>query len=265
MFYKYLELDIFMTKPILKAYYNGGFFEFLIHKDKSTDAIIILPGFPSSNNEDDLMRFFYEKGFNVFYLRYKGSFQSNGYFLESNIIDDMIKAIDYINKGRVISLWDMEKKSFENKRLILLTGSFGGAIACGIASKSNHLISKIILSAPVWDFNKHNTIYKEQDLYHLLDFVKRAYKNLYRIKFNNLITCLNKFRNLSPNYYLQKLSCPILILHDPEDKTVSIMHTKEIIKQIKGSELIEHNLGHGLSEELIERYWSEIGNFIKDG
>ena len=252
-----------MTKPILKAYWNKIFFEFLVHKKDSADAIIILPGFPSSNNEDELMRFFYEKGFNVFYLRYRGSFQSKGYFLESNLVGDMIQCINHINKGKVVSLWDMEEKSFKNRDLILLTGSFGGAIACGIAAKSDHLISKIILSAPVWDFDKHNTTYEEQNLSRLLDFVKKAYKNLYRIKFNNLINQLHKFREISQEYYLKKLDCHLLVFHDPKDKTVSIDHTKEIVKKIKNSKLIEHNFGHGLSEELIKQYWNEIERFIK--
>ena len=252
-----------MTKPILKSYYKKIFFEFLIHKNESSDAIILLPGFPSSNNEDELMRFFYEKGFNAFYLRYEGSFQSKGHFLESNPIKYMIECINHINKGKVISLWDMEEKSFKNKKLILLTGSFGGAIACGIAARSNHLISKLILSAPVWDFEKHNTIYEEQNLHHLLDFVKKAYRNLYRIKFNNLVEQIHKFKEASPEYYLKKLDCPVLIFHDPMDKTVSIEHTHKMIKQIKKSELIEHDLGHGLSEKLVEHYWRMIERFIK--
>lgn len=252
-----------MTKPILKAYCNKIFFEFLVHKNDPSDAMIILPGFPSSNNEDELMRFFYEKGFNTFYLRYKGSFQSKGYFLESNPVYDMIQCISHINKGKVVSLWDMKEKYFKNRNLIILTGSFGGAIACGIAAKSNHLISMIILSAPVWDFGKHNTTFKEQDLIHLSDFVKRSYQNLYRIKFNNLINQIHKFQELSPEYYLKKIDFPLLIFHDPEDNTVSIEHTRKIIKKIKNSKLIEHNLGHGLSRELIKKYWSEIEKFIK--
>ncbi|NMB66517.1 hypothetical protein GYA25_00435 [Candidatus Woesearchaeota archaeon] len=42
---------------ILKAYYGNIFFEFLTHNEPA-DAILILPGFPSSNKEDDLMKFF---------------------------------------------------------------------------------------------------------------------------------------------------------------------------------------------------------------
>ena len=245
-----------MAKPILKTYCNEIFFEFLTQKDPA-HAIIILPGFPSSNNKDDLMRFFYNKGFNVFYIRYRGSFQSNGSFLEKNIVDDMINFINFIKKGKAISLWDEEEKLFKNKKIILLSGSFGGAITCGIAVKSKNLISKIILSAPVWDFNKHNTTYNEQDLSPLLGFVKRAYKNLYRIKFKNLIIQLNKFKELSPEYYLKRLNCPVLILHDPEDKTVSIEHTFQMIKKIKKGQLIEHHLGHGLSKDLIKKYWNK--------
>ena len=251
-----------MIPPILKAYSKDLFFEFLTH-DKEADAIILLPGFPSSNKEDELMRFLYEKGFNVFYIRYKGSFQSKGYFLETNIVNDIIESITYLNKGKVKSLWDMQEIFFKNKSLIILTGSFSGAIACGIAAKSKNIISKIILSAPVLDFRKHNSIYEEQDLIYLLNFVKRAYLNLYRIKFNNLVNQLNKFQELSPQYYMERLDCPLLIFHDPKDKTVSIEHTKEAIKLLKSSKLIQHNLGHGLSELLIKKYWNKIKNFIE--
>ena len=157
----------------------------------------------------------------------------------------------------------MQEIFFKNKSLIILTGSFSGAIACGIAAKSKNIISKIILSAPVLDFRKHNSIYEEQDLISLLNFVKRAYLNLYRIKFNNLVNQLNKFQELSPQYYMERLDCPLLIFHDPKDKTVSIEHTKEAIKLLKSSKLIQHNLGHGLSELLIKKYWNKIKNFIE--
>lgn len=248
-------------KPILKAYCNKIFFEFLTH-EKPAEAIIFLTGFPSSNNGDDIMRFLYDKGFNVFYLRYSGSFQSKGNFLDANPVDDMIECIEYIQKGKAISLWDMEEKKFENKKLILLSGSFGGAIACGIAAKTNDLISKMILSAPVWDFEKHNQFNDEQDFNLLLPFIKRAYTNLYRIKFNDLRKRLARFKELSSDYYIDRLKAPMLILHDSGDNVVSIKHTISMMEKIKNIKLIKHNFGHGTSVDLIKKYWLKINKFI---
>mgnify|MGYP007017149674 CR=1 FL=1 len=58
-----------MQKPIVKSYFDNIFFESLIHK-KPSDAIIIFPGFPSSNKQDDIINFLYNKGFNVFFPSY---------------------------------------------------------------------------------------------------------------------------------------------------------------------------------------------------
>jgi len=46
-----------MKKPILKAYYGGIFFEFIL-QDRIADAVIILPGFPGRNDYNELIEFF---------------------------------------------------------------------------------------------------------------------------------------------------------------------------------------------------------------
>lgn len=249
-----------MEKPILKAYYENTFFEFLVHKNAS-DTIIILPGFPSSNNNDYLMKFLYSKGFNVLFLRYNGSYQSKGFFLENNIVKEIGDFIKNLKKVEVTSLWDMSKQKFKIKKLILMGGSFSGAISCGLVA-TNKSIKKLILFSPVWDYKKHNEKENEQDLIHLLDFVKRAYKNLYQIKFNNLVNQLEKFKEVSPNYYAQRLKIPLLVFHDPNDATVSIMHTKKMKSILPKMDIIEHKMGHGVRKVLFDK-WDKIEDFLR--
>ena len=186
-----------MKEFILKSFYGDIFFEFIL-QNKPADAFILLPGFPSANYHDDIMRFLHEKGYNVFFPRYRGSYQSGGKFLETNIVRDMESFLINLNSGNALSLWNMKEKKFKIKRKILLSGSFGGAVSCGLAAQNKHF-THLILSAPVWDFKKHNLYGDEEDLDYLSNFVKKAYKNCYRYNFEKLTEKLTKIKEINPD------------------------------------------------------------------
>lgn len=246
-----------MAKPILKSYSGEVFFEFLTHKEKA-DAIIILPGFPSSNNYDKLIQFLYEKGFNVFFPRYPGSYQSKGKFLDENPINHLSGFVDHISKGSTENLWDLRTKSFKNNRYFLLSGSFGGPFACALARRHPNKFTKIILTSPVLDLSNHNVEFDEQDLLHLTGFIKRSFMNLYRIEFEDLVNQALRFDELNKNFYWSELYVPVTILHDPKDKTVNINHSMRFVDENDNRMLIEHSFGHNLSVELIEKYWGQL-------
>jgi pimeloyl-ACP methyl ester carboxylesterase len=259
-----------MVKPILKAYYGKMFFEFLVHdEDWERDTVIILSGFPSSNKYDSEMRFLFDRGYNVFFPRYNGMYQSKGNFLEENVVLELEKFIEELKKGKAKSLWDNKICKFSVGKIIILGGSFSGAIACGlsaIAGGNERGISKIVLFSPVWDFKKHNELGDEQNLEELVPFVKRAYKNLYRIKFTNLADKMSGFKECSPEFYLERMKenkISLLVLHDPNDKTVSIKHTLDIAKRYPYLRSIKHSKGHGWNYELLEERWEDILSFIK--
>lgn len=251
-----------MKKPILKAYYGGIFFEFIL-QDRMADAVIILPGFPGRNDYNEIIEVFFDRGYHVFVPRYRGSYQSSGTFLSKNPVDDLIMFCKNLDRGWAKGLWDMKKHEFKINKKIIVTGSFGGPIACGLVAKRAGF-SHIVLASPIWDFAAHNKNGDEQDLKHVTEFASRAYKNCYRIKFKSLQERMSKFKELSPEYYISALmNVPILVFHDPNDKIVSFKHTKEMIPKLNKATYIEHYLGHGLSDHLINAFWKEVDKFIK--
>lgn len=251
-----------MKGHIIKAYYGGIFFECAL-QDSVADAIIILPGFPGRNQYDELIQLFYEKGYHVFVPRYRGSYQSSGTFLSKSPIDDVYFFLEKLEEGKVKNLWDMRKIAFKINKKLLLGNSFGGAIACSVAAKY-HLFSHLVLVAPVWDFTMHGAKGDEQDLKKLTVFVKRAYKNCYRYIFDDIIKKLDKFKELSPEYYVPRLQkMPLLVLHDPNDKVVSFQHTKDMLGKFPRATLIEHYFGHGSVEVPLRAYWKEFDKFVK--
>jgi len=251
-----------MKKPILKGYYGGIFFEYVL-QDRIADAVVILPGFPSRNDHNDLIESFFEKGFHVFVPKYRGSYQSSGKFLLKNPVDDLIMFAENMDKGIAKSLWDNSKQHFKINKKILVGSSFGGAIALGLAAKSGKF-SHLILASPIWDFRKHNENWDEQNLQQVLEYVTRAYENCYRINFDDFLKRMKKFKELYPEFYLSKLQkMPVLVMHDPNDKIVAFKHTKNILPKFANATYIEHYLGHGLSDSLINAYWKDIDKFIK--
>ncbi|MEM4270740.1 MAG: prolyl oligopeptidase family serine peptidase [Candidatus Pacearchaeota archaeon] len=250
-----------MKEPILRAYYGGIFFEFIVH-DKAADAIIILPGFPSGNDFKDLIKFFFNQGYHVFVPRYRGTYQSTGKFLSKNPVDDMIMFVKHLGGGSAKSLWDGKKKTFNINRKILVGLGFGGTIALAVAAKYPGF-SHLIAVAPIWDFTKHNKDGDEEDLKKITEFVKRAYQNCYRYEFNDIIKKLKKFEEIKPEFYMQHLNLPVLILHDPNDKFVAFRNSKEMTSRLSKGTLIEHYLGHKLSADVVNALWKDIDKFIK--
>ena len=250
-----------MKEPILKGYFSDIFFEFLVHKDKK-NTIIILPGFPSSNVMDEKIYFLHKKGFNVFIPRYKGTYQSKEEFLKSNPIIDLSNFVTKLKKGVAISLWDMRSTQFDTKQIFVFGESFGGSIACALAATSQD-IKKAVIVAPVWDFKNHNKNHDEQNLRHLTEFVKKAFLNLYRYKFDSIDKEMEKFKEVSFEYYKNNLKIPVLVFHDPADKSVSIEHSRMAEKAIKNVKLIETNAGHGLSVKFLNEFHPQIETFLK--
>lgn len=247
-----------MGKYILSAYYGKIFFNFMA-QDSPADTILVLEGFPASGKSTEEMEFLYSKGFNVIWPHYPGTYQSRGKFLDKDLIQELASFVDSLSEGKVTSLWDLSEIKINTKRLFLFGGSFGGAISCGLATLRN--FDKVVLFSPVWDFSKHNQEGNEQDLDALIPFVKRAYENLFRFDWNELISKIIEIKECSSDYYKSKLHVPLLVLHDPSDKTVSIEHTLQM-KKIIPLELIKHNNGHSMGKSL-EPEWNKISKFLR--
>jgi len=60
-------------KYVLKTYQGRIFIDFLVHREP-VDSILVLEGFPSSCEHSEQIKFLYNKGYNVFWPHYPGSF-----------------------------------------------------------------------------------------------------------------------------------------------------------------------------------------------
>lgn len=112
-------------------------------------VIIILAGVPGSPSKPALLEFFSKKGYWAFAPRYRGAWESGGSFLKYSPHEDVIAALDGIEKG-FTEVFSKTKYALTPKEVVLLGGSFGGPAAL-LASRDPR-VTKVITVAGVVDW-----------------------------------------------------------------------------------------------------------------
>lgn len=99
------------------------FFAYKLSETSSKGTIILLDGLPSNpSSKDPLIRNLSEKGWDVFFPRYKGTWDSKGKFLEEEPSKAIIEFIEKLKQG--VNLGD---EDYTAKKIFLLGSSLGGA------------------------------------------------------------------------------------------------------------------------------------------
>ena len=124
--------------------------EILPTKKDSNKVLIILSGMPSTPCKKELLKFWAQKGYWAVYPRYRGTWESEGTFLEYSPEKDVIDILNDFNSPKK-DLWTAAEFTLpENPEFYLLGASFGGAAAL-LAAKDSR-IKKAVVMTPVTDF-----------------------------------------------------------------------------------------------------------------
>ena len=145
----------------------------------------------------------------------------------------------------------MSKIQFASSSITVYGSSAAGAFVLGYAGKYPEEIDNIILQAPVWEYNWFEEAETQGELQEEMLFVKRAFKHIYRMKFDNLVVQLQKFADIHIENYGKKIKQPILLFHDKQDSVVPFSHTTRAMKILTTNILLENN-SYGNSPNLDE-------------
>jgi esterase/lipase len=154
---------------IKSSRYKNLFFTYLYSKaNLSKGAIILLDGLPSNpSSKTNLINFLSEKGFDVFFPRYEGTWESEGIFLLRAPSEAVIEFIKKLKEGIKI-----KKTFYKNKNILILGASFGGGVALDISTKEN--VGKICVLSPVISFRK------VEGIENLESYLNKEYREDYR-------------------------------------------------------------------------------------
>src|SRR5579883_3206054 len=114
------------------------------------NVFLLCDGMPSIPRKQPLASFLAQKGYWVFYPRYRGTWESGGEFLRTSPHIDILEVIDELPKG-VRDVTFGENFSVDPDEIYVIGGSFGGAAS--ILASLDPRVNKAIANCPVVDWS----------------------------------------------------------------------------------------------------------------
>jgi alpha-beta hydrolase superfamily lysophospholipase len=115
---------------------------------KTQRVILLCDGMPSVPRKQPLAQFLSQKGYWVFYPRWRGAWESGGQLLEQPPQQDISDIIDELPRGVRETAFG-QKFQLTPDEIFVIGGSFGGAAA--ILSSLDPRVKKVVANCPVVD------------------------------------------------------------------------------------------------------------------
>lgn len=236
--------------------------EFLppVRPRKNQKVIVLCDGMPSVPRKQPLMKFLAQKGYWVFYPRYRGAWESDGEFLRKSPHEDILDVISELPRG-VKDLAFGQRFSLSPDEIFVIGGSFGGAAA--ILCSLDDRVSRVIANCPVVDWSilpaeeKAETSNKSYPAY-----IRAAFGRGYRLAQKDWAKLYaGSFYN--PIRHVQEItSGKIMIFHAKDDPYVPWQSVSRFA-ELTGTKIRWFSRGgHLNTEHVVQKYWPQIKRFF---
>lgn len=226
-------------------------FEFSI-SPTSQATVILCDGLPSVPKQHQVMNLLQSKGYDIFFPRYRGTWESGGSFLAQSPTLDIKELIGLIKGGSVKELYGGQE--FNTNSVIYLVGSsWGGTVALSLADDTD--VARVIAFSPIIDFVSHQQSNHVQSLQWLKQFVRRAFYQGYRFEDKDWESMLsgelfNPALELRPN--------TAAVVYDKSDKEISSVDIENYC-QNSGARAVEvANIGHLSFSKIPPELWDQV-------
>jgi len=233
--------------------------EFIPSISESNKVIILCGGMPSYPAKSELMFFLSSKGYWVFLPRYRGSWESDGLFLQKSPHLDVINVIDALSSG-FNDLFNGKQYKIKNPEVYLIGSSFGGSAV--ILASIDKRVKKAVALSPVTDWRVET---KLEPIDWLAKFTKSAFGNGYRFKQSDW----NKLKNgnfFNPIVMVEKLDKnKIYIIHAKDDEVVYADTSIKFAERLGCKITLLKRGGHFSMSNLIKsNFWKKVNTFFKN-
>ncbi len=231
--------------------------EYWIPRRPSGRAIIICDGAPAMPAKRKLAEYFVRKGYWVFHMRYRGTWESQGEFLKYSPAQDVDDVISAIPQG-FQDVYSGITYFLELHEVVVVGASFGGAAA--ILAARNPLVTKVVAVAPVVDWSIET---KAEPFEEFVYQLTAGFPGAYRTQAKNFKKLLRK-RFYNPIDWVHKLNGKkIFLVHAKDDPSVSYLPTKKLAKMIRAT-YAEYKTGGHLSSSFMldKRLRTRIATFL---
>jgi dipeptidyl aminopeptidase/acylaminoacyl peptidase len=227
---------------------------------KAQKVIVLCDGMPSIPRKQPLMTFLSQKGYWVFYPRYRGAWESGGQFLERSPHEDILDVISALSKPFTeIAFGQQFRVSAED--FFVIGGSFGGATA--ILAALDPRVKKAIANCPVVDWSILPSSEKaETSNANYAAYIREAFGSGYRLSNRNW----KKLRSgtfFNPSHHVREIeSSKLMIFHAKDDPYVPYQSVKSFAERTGVTLKSFRRGGHLRTEYVVQKYWPQIKKFF---
>lgn len=246
------------THPLRARFAKDIVAEVILPIQQTGRVAIFAGGLPSSPNKGSLLRFLARQGYVAIYPRYRGTWESDGFFLEHSPAQDIRDVIDDLAKNKGFT--DIATGEFQKIKVsaIHLFGtSFGGPAV--ILNSHPPIVKKIIALAPVLDW--HSVEKTEPQKPHIR-FVEAGFGGAYRLRHKSDWQKLLKTDFYNPSDHTQSIiGKKIFILHCADDTVVSSASIRSFAEKTGATYYLKPQGGHHIDITRLF-FWKKISAFV---
>jgi pimeloyl-ACP methyl ester carboxylesterase len=239
---------------------RGIIADLLLPAHQTGKIALIAGGLPSSPVKNDLLRFLVERGYTACFFRYRGSWESKGYFLENSPATDIHDIItELAEKKSVTDIASGKKISLKVVTFHLFGGSFGGPAV--LLNAKHPLVKKVIALSPVLDWKSVEQ--GSEPLHAHARFLEQGYPGAYRVRSSK-----DWMKLLRPDFYNPMTmtdtidGTKVFILHAKDDEVVPVDPLLSFVKATSARYYLKPHGGHHL--HMTHQFlWKKIDKFLR--
>ncbi len=234
--------------------------EVVVPARKTSKVIVLCAGMPSyPGRRDDVLEKLAAQGFWVINWRYRGSWESDGWFLDKSPTRDLLDVIVGVEKG-FVDLWTNKQYRVAKPQIYLIGASFGGPAV--LEASSDKRVHKVVALSPVLDWRLEEK--SAEPLSQLGRFVEMAFGNGYRMKKKDWDK-LAKGGFYNPMQSLDKIEgARTMIINAADDEIIIMDPLDELVERTGADSVMLRSGGHmGLSKVVEPRVWRRIRKFFE--
>lgn len=235
--------------------------EVLFPKRQTGKVAIIAIGAPSSPYKKETLRFLASHGYVVIFPRYRGTWESQGNFLEKSPARDICDVITELCKKRSVYDIATKKKQFIRVSAIhLFGGSFGGPAV--LLNTRFPIVKKVIALSPVIDWSVEGV---DEPFDSFVRYSREGYGGAFRPKHKKDWGKLIKTDFYNPINHMAKIDGKkVFIIHCKDDTHVPYDPVIPFAEKTGAAYYLKPKGGHlGFTYLPHKFFWKKIRAFLK--
>lgn len=229
---------------------------------KKQRVILLCDGMPSVPRKQPLAQSLSQKGYWVFYPRWRGAWESGGELLQESPHQDLIDVMDELPKS-VREIAFGQRFELSPDEIFVIGGSFGGTAA--ILASLDPRVKKAIANCPVVDWKiLPMEQKKETSQPNYAAYIREAFGNGYRLSDKNWAK-LSSGLFYNPAHHVEEFTQgKVMIFHAKDDPYIPWESVKAFATMTGIQLRLLPRGGHVPTEQIVRKYWRQIQAFFED-